>query len=180
MESSIIKFLGEFFVSHPSILTTSKKIDGFKKLQSGWHYGSGIAPSDEVIKKAQSINLVAVFSGMKTDAFPGIDGEIQVTCYPDGEYWAFTIEIDGSINFYRENKFGEEVEGLELSFNEAIKKIRGQSQACVSSYSSIRIILIQPSDDLTTWHSSHQEMEAEYRLFQPIAFQKKNPACVLM
>ncbi|MCI0486290.1 MAG: hypothetical protein L0229_06785 [Blastocatellia bacterium] len=107
------------------IAATTKKIQGFKNLPQGWHYGEGVPPSDDTINKAVSLNIEAANSEFtKTNAFPGIDGEIQFTIYQGEAYLEFTIETNGSITFlYEENN--EEKEYQEnLSFNEAVEKIR--------------------------------------------------------
>ena len=76
---------------------TKKKIDSFCKLPKGWHYGEGVPASKKRIEKAHKINDFFHSYGVNTDAFPGIEGEIQVTAYLDEYYWEVTIERDNSI-----------------------------------------------------------------------------------
>jgi len=85
------------------INATEKKINSFKFLPVGWHYGNGIPPSDKVLGWASRLNLYAELAGFEaTDVFPGIDGEIMLTVYHGDIYLEFSIEVDGSINYIRE------------------------------------------------------------------------------
>lgn len=87
---------------------TAEKIRSFRELPTGWHYGNGNAPSDETIQKALTLNSELALSGFsKTNAFPGIEGEIQVTAYHGPLYLEFTIEPDKGITFIYEHN-GEE------------------------------------------------------------------------
>lgn len=115
---------GRYWLQNGRIAATTEKIREFKNLPQGWHYGRGIPPSDATIENAIELNIEAANNGFtKTNAFPGIEGEIQFTIYPGETYLEFTLEINGSITFlYEEN--GEEKEYREnLSFDEAIQKI---------------------------------------------------------
>jgi len=73
------------------------KIDSFGKLPKGWHYGEGVPASKKRMEKAHKINDFFNGYGVKTDAFPGIEGEIQVVAYLDEYYWEITIERDNSV-----------------------------------------------------------------------------------
>ena len=58
--------------------TTNEKILGFLELPQGWHYGEGSSPSEETVNESVQINNEANLLGLKTEAFPGINGEIQL------------------------------------------------------------------------------------------------------
>jgi hypothetical protein len=104
---------------------TAEKISSFRELPTGWHYGNGNAPSDETIQKALTLNSELALSGFsKTNAFPGIEGEIQVTAYHGPLYLEFTIEPDRGITFIYEHN-GEEIEQKEkLDLRTAVQIIR--------------------------------------------------------
>jgi hypothetical protein len=103
---------------------TAQKIYGFKDLPVGWHYGSGVPPTDEAIRKALLLNAEAGFAGFrKTNAFPGIDGEIQVTAYHGSIYLELMLELDGTVIFVYEYN-DQEIDYEELTLNEAIARIR--------------------------------------------------------
>jgi len=61
---------------------TPGKILGFTELPTGWHYGNGGPISVDVVQIALDLNAYLVSSGLiNTDAFPGANGEIQLTAY---------------------------------------------------------------------------------------------------
>lgn len=84
-------------------LETQSKIDSFRKLPPGWHYGRGGPISDVVIAKAKEILCLLVQKGLTSnDAFPGADGEIQLTAYHADHYISVIIEPDLSASFIHE------------------------------------------------------------------------------
>ena len=80
--------------------TTEDKIKGFKNLEKGWHYGRGIKFSDKVINQSlellEAINLAGY---SRTDAFPGLDGEIELAIYNNDVYCVITLESDENWKF---------------------------------------------------------------------------------
>jgi hypothetical protein len=105
---------------------TVTKIKNFLELETGWHYGEGLSFSqstiDDAIRFHHEVTRQAFFS---TDAFPGLNGEVLLTVYYYDYYLEFTFELNGNIIFYQE-KDDEEVHYQEdLTFEEAITKLRG-------------------------------------------------------
>lgn len=137
----------------PYVLSdTEQKIQNFKNLNQGWHFGEGIAPSSETIDIALGLVKEAHITGCDVDAFPGINGEVQVTLYYDDEYLEFTVENDNSITFVHE-KNGIEVcneEGLDVS--DADIRIREATKKCNYLESSIENISIKDWADFKVWH----------------------------
>jgi hypothetical protein len=117
---------------------TAEKIVGFGDLPRGWHYGNGSAPSEEIIQKALKLNSELALSGFsKTNAFPGIEGEIQVTGYQGPLYLEFTIEPNGEVAFLyeRDEKEIEYKEKLDLETAiEIIRHFRGLAWALSVSF----------------------------------------------
>jgi len=106
------------------INATEKKINSFKALPVGWHYGSGIAPLAKVLDLAIRLNQYAGIMGFEaTDAFPGIDGEVLLTVYDGDIYLEFSIEVDGSINYIREQGDKEVDSDDKISLHQAINYI---------------------------------------------------------
>lgn len=94
---------------------TEQKIRSFRSLSPGWHYGSGVAPTNDMIAKAVQYEALYRLLGYPiTDAFPGADGEIMVTAYHGDFYVELTLETDGSFRFACEAPGSNEVyiEGL--------------------------------------------------------------------
>jgi len=107
------------------ISQTAQKIENFRQLPVGWHFGSGVPPTGDTIQKAIALNRVAAQVGFtKTNAFPGVDGEIQITLYDDSVYLEFTIESDGTITFVYEHDNKEILYKEKLSLDEAVRKIQ--------------------------------------------------------
>lgn len=139
---------------------TNNKIVSFRNLPNNWHYGEGISPSRETIDIALKFNYVArIVQFSKTDAFPGIDGEIQFCAYKDSLYVEFTIEPNDKITFVYEVG-STEIEYCEnLSFEEAISKLYGfGSKLWALSGSSIATTLILQREDSKVLLSNHPVM----------------------
>jgi hypothetical protein len=101
-----------------------KKVDSFSNLSNGWHYGQGVPPLTQVIDKAKKLNDLALRIGFKeTNAFPGIDGEVQITAYFKNLYLEFTIPSDGLITYVYERDH-QEIEYEQITYDEAITKIK--------------------------------------------------------
>ena len=120
------------------INATEKKINSFRNLPVGWHYGSGIAPLAKVLDLAIRLNQCAGLMGFEaTDAFPGIDGEVLLTVYDGDVYLEFSIEVDGSINYIREQGDKEVDSDDKISLLQAINYIVNIGLSNRSSTSAI-------------------------------------------
>ena len=153
-----------FPAQHDRIRQTAEKISGFKQLQNGWHYGEGAPPTDETVNVALALNQEAAAVGFtKTNAFPGIEGEIQVTIYHGPAYLEFTIEPNGRIALVREHD-QQEIESEEnLSLSSALAKIRSlKGLLWVLSESSIRSTTTQTPELLRVWPSNPPAAVAAY------------------
>jgi len=83
--------------------STADKIRSFRQLPEGWHYGEGGPPAERTVTSALAICRAAHNYGfLRTDAFPGIGGEIRVTAYEGPQYLEFTVAPDLRITFVRE------------------------------------------------------------------------------
>lgn len=60
---------------------TRQTIKSFLSLPKGWCYGSGIPISQITTDLAIHLNEKAENYGLKTEAFPGIDGEVLLSVY---------------------------------------------------------------------------------------------------
>lgn len=64
------------------VSATAAKVQSFKSLPLGWHYGQGGPLSVDVANRALQIDSYYRQLGFSTtDAFPGADGEIMLTAY---------------------------------------------------------------------------------------------------
>jgi hypothetical protein len=114
------------------------KLAEFEVLKQGWCYGEGVLIEKPIIKLAEKLFYNLFEQGVaKTDAFPGLDGEVRITGYEGLHYLEFTIENDGSITYLYELDDQEQdyLEGLSLS--DAITKAR----ETISSIKSCQLLL---------------------------------------
>ncbi len=103
------------------------KIASFRDLEPGWCFGEGVGPQENVIALATRLNALAAEHGFdSSDAFPGVNGEIQVDFNRGNKCYEFIIETDESITYYVEEEIGsdwvdkEHREGLTMSEAEAL------------------------------------------------------------
>jgi hypothetical protein len=103
---------------------TERKFREFKELESGWHYGEGIAIEQSILDSAIALHQEAIrLAFFEADAFPGLNGEVMFTICFENHYLEFTLEPDGVITFYREKNDEELCYQEGLSFEEAKTKI---------------------------------------------------------
>lgn len=94
----------------PKPSPTATKISGFTSLPDGWHFGAGKAPSDDTVDRARSVLTVLTGLGFaSTDAFPGVDGEVQLSAYWRGVVLEIIVE-----NRPHSYSFSYEKDGVEL------------------------------------------------------------------
>lgn len=89
-----------------NLMATAAKVASFRNLPRGWHYGDGVPASEETAQTAKNLLLGMAHAGLwKTNAFPGIDGQMMVTAYHRNQYFEMSVEADGSVVFvYEENR----------------------------------------------------------------------------
>lgn len=94
---------------------TVAKIVSFASLEPGWHYSEGVPPSEQTIAEALRLNDALQANGfLETDAFPGRDGEIQVTGDNGPIYVEYTIRP------YRLGAFVVEKDNVVVTYLESI------------------------------------------------------------
>jgi hypothetical protein len=106
----------EFYLEPPEAEhPTRRKIRGFADLAEGWHYGEGGPISTRAVDAALGLHAAALRLGFtETNAFPGLNGEIEITLYTGPHYIEFIIERDCSVSVAREfeDRVVEEKSGL--------------------------------------------------------------------
>ncbi len=145
---------------------THGKIEGFKTLSAGWHFGTGVVPQESVIQRASFINSVLLDEGFsETDAFPGIEGEIQVTGYRGDMYIEVTIQKDDSATFVLEDADRLQVYEEKLSIADVVTRIKFWGTKWVSSGSSIQNTTTPVRNVSKAWHSGLPAMGAGFPSF---------------
>ena len=126
-------------------VATNDKLESFAELPLGWHYGEGIPPGDALISCVTEINNQVYRLGFsRTDAFPGISGNIMLTIYQGKHMIDLTVEPDCKTATYLYENDGEEIayhEGIELSI--AMKMIEQVGELCRSSEPYIRFTTLK-------------------------------------
>jgi hypothetical protein len=142
--------------SHP----TEEKIFNFSLLESGWNYGEGEKFSNEAIRSALKLHNEIIFRGFsRTDAFPGLDGEIQITIYEGAHYYAFELEKSGIWSVTHE--INNEIETIPGLNSEQVKAYLTTINLLCNAFDYYRgeTIGTKYSEDLATWPSNHGQME---------------------
>ena len=148
--------------SHP----TEEKIFNFCLLEKGWNYGEGEKIPLLAIKSALNLHREIVYRGYsRTDAFPGLDGEIQITVYEGAHYFAFEREKSGKWSATHEK--GEKSETLSGLNFEKIKEYLNSinSMLCnASDYYQGETIGTTRAEGSMTWRLSLNQMESPYSM----------------
>jgi hypothetical protein len=120
-------------VVHP----TERKLWSYLRREDGWHYGEGIAFHQDAVDAAVKLHRFVLENGFyRTNAFPGLGGQVVVTLYHGLEYYEFAIQPDHTVALTRE------IDGQEITYREplsidgaytVIRKIR--TDAWISSES---------------------------------------------
>ena len=103
--------------------TAESKIQAFSRLKDGWSYSEGIAFDESVISLSLELLRECNERGLlRTNAFPGLNGEILLVVYCKKDSLEFTVEPDCTITFCRDvDGAGEPILGL--SFQDAVERI---------------------------------------------------------
>lgn len=118
MNSSDFKTL--FFDSVDFISKAEKKLNEFRYLPEGWHYGQGVPIDTSVYDRAISLQKFISFIGFTaTDSFPGVDGDVMLTVYRGDHYIEISIEKNLSITLIHEKNDKEIICKPDLDIDKA-------------------------------------------------------------
>lgn len=108
----------------PNYSETARYIRSFTRLPKGWNYGCGKSPSEVDVNIMSQVLLDAGLLGFHTfEAFPGTDGEIQLAIYDGINFYAITIELDGSFTVLYEKNREEVFFQEQLSYHDVIARL---------------------------------------------------------
>ncbi len=147
--------------------TTDQRISDFLKLPRGWHYGEGNAPNEDTVDDALRINSQATLLGLKTEAFPGINGEIKINCYFGHKTLELTIGSTNRALLVEEENDSEISSHDNLTVGAVLDIIREEyGETTWNSFDqSTQSIIVETESDLKVWRSKIPPTEAEYRLY---------------
>lgn len=107
-----------------NIRATAKKIVSFARLPKGWHYGKGSPSSEHAMAAALTVlGQLALMGFHDTDAFPGIDGAVQVTAYDRHDFYEYNVSLDGTITVVHDRGDTNISYDARLSLTETLQKI---------------------------------------------------------
>lgn len=142
-------------------------VESFREFRRGWNFGNGESFNDEIINDAKSLlssAAVLTSSDIKTDAFPGDNGEIRVCFYfrksnNSLEYLEFTLESNKKITYVHENNDDEKKYIDDLSLSEAVTFLSGEVKEWKLSELSISNIMMPKKEDSKVWLLRTQEVK---------------------
>lgn len=89
------------------------KIIKFGFLKDGWDFGEGYASNWKTILKALFIYWKCVIYNLKVDAFPGVNGGINVVFYASDHSIEIRVKPDGTLNLIHEVGIGLDFDTIE-------------------------------------------------------------------
>src|SRR5213594_4352715 len=86
---------------------TEIKLKDFRNLPAGWHHGQGVKFASKIIKESVRLHQSLTDAGYyDTDAFPGLNGEVQISVYNLPNSCEIVIEPNGQWSIVFENDEG--------------------------------------------------------------------------
>jgi hypothetical protein len=74
-----------------AVMHVQRKIEKYRALQIGWHYGEGVPLQESIIQDIQNLTHYAALFGLDADAFPLITGGCSVAFYSNDDRMEITI-----------------------------------------------------------------------------------------
>jgi len=151
---------------HPfdSFNKTINKIRRFSNLESGWRYGEGVPPNQDVVNRAIELIEKSIQSSFnKTDATPQIDGGIELTISHNNFTLEIHLEPDDTITYYkmRDNVDIEPQDSINLE-NLHFKIRQFWNETCLPSGSSSLTNISNMNQDFQAPHSIHPQAMVEF------------------
>lgn len=115
----------------------------FGDLKKGWHYGEGAKFSESAIEEAIQVHRQITFAGCdQTNAFPGPNGEIQITVYNQQDCFEFERDQTGQWAVIHEQN-GIETESTEcLSLEQVVERVRVMKSTICNAYAFYPSVII--------------------------------------
>ena len=143
---------------------TEEKLEEFRNLPDGWNFGvGGPIPANQIDAGKAVYRQLLALGFSRTDAFPGPNGEVQVTAYKSDHIISVTVEADGTYTVCHEQSDHDDVEEERREWAEAkqiLRKIAGEiwgtSDLLTQSYS------ITTQTDSATWRLKGRMVDSRY------------------
>lgn len=138
----------------------AEKINGFGRLNEGWHFGEGVPATEDNVRDALSILKSGVAHGLwRVNAFPGVEGSVLVS-FKHGED-LIEIEVENGAATCTHERGREEISFDEsITVGEATEKLIGiAKQLCTFAPFTLSISMNSTVAG-TEWLSSHRATAA--------------------
>lgn len=97
----------------PNIEETLSLLNEFSTLLEGWQFGEGSALSPDLLKQARAwVRLADIIGIKRANAFPDVEGGVQIRFYHRDRILEMTFEIDGNV------VLAEDIGKSQIYFNE--------------------------------------------------------------
>jgi hypothetical protein len=162
----------------PVLGETYQKIDSFRLLPKGWHYGEGGPAEESAASAAEAILWAFALEGVSdTSAFPGANGEVMVTAYVDSHYLEAIAETDGSVSLTYELDDFELFSKERMRLVDAIAKVRGILGGVwsTSAFYMSNILTITPNKIVSKVWLSETQLGAEHLLCNVPVLTRQTP-----
>jgi hypothetical protein len=169
----------------PIASATASKIQSFHNLSVGWHYGTGGPINNKTINTALDLHWHLIIVGfINTNAFPGSNGEIQLTAYYntplEQHYIGIMIEPTGDLGLVYEISGRDGRQPIETTNVETIKaavrEIAGEIWSTFGIFTP-RISTMSVAA-LQRWHLRNQALMDVFPLFRDYALTRVELATV--
>jgi hypothetical protein len=163
---AVVNTLTNTIISAPSSTErkTEEKIRSFSALPAGWHFGSGHAPSQEMVATAIQWHRHLIRLGFTvTDAFPGTNGEIMITAYEGARYIEILLETISTISLIQESD-GKEVRCLDQATPDQVFRALGEIAGEIWNTSGYSIQSISTVNSASLIASRSRPLTAEHLL----------------
>ena len=99
------------------------KLASFANLPTGWHFGSGVAPSTPVLDQADRILSIGISLGLVADVFPGANNDVAVAFYNGDECVEVIVDSDTSMELFVERRTPAASHTLHHEANVGLKQL---------------------------------------------------------
>ena len=157
-------------INLPNIDPIVRRINSFKSLPHGWHYGEGRGADQLAVESAlHAYRAFRQFGITRIEAFPSVAGEVLIAGYFEEETVEFLCGIDGGVNVLHEQEDEIVYDENYPSVENATEFLRTLPWNLIgkSSVYSILTTTVGRKEDTPAWLSMPlQQMTAFYQLIE--------------
>lgn len=130
----------------PAISSVRRKLQEFGALRPGWHFGQGVPVSVNSITVAERFLSLAETLALRSDVFPGTEGECMVAMY-QGDF-CVRIVVDPDVDDAHYALRVERGKGLNVAISEE-NEHASLNDVCREA---VKLVRSEPSASYHLWH----------------------------